>query len=72
MVKWISTFAILLVVMVLISTHYPALAGAADGEDLVYRKRRCKLSNHNVLFNSHHVSSETFMHIHGQGSEVTD
>jgi hypothetical protein len=72
MVKWISTFAILLVVMVLISTHYPALAGTAVGEDLVYRKRRCKLSTHNVLFNSHRVSSETFMHIHGEGSEVTD
>ena len=70
--KWTSTFATFLVLMVLISTHYPALAGTAVGEDLVYRKRRCKLSNHNVLFNSHRVSPESFMDSHGEGSEVTD
>jgi hypothetical protein len=70
MVKWISTFAILLIVVVLISTHYPVLAGTTAGEDLVFRKRRCKLSNYNISFNSHRVSSESFMHSHGEGSEV--
>jgi hypothetical protein len=72
MVKWISTFAILLIVVGLISTHYHALAGTAAGGDLVFRKRRCKLSNCNILFNSHRVPSELFMHSHGEGSEVKD
>jgi hypothetical protein len=50
MAKWICAFAVLLVTTGMIFTRYPAFAGTAIGENLVYRERRCKFSKHNSLF----------------------